>query len=162
MTTTAVNNTANGLPYPEVITVERKMYHVPRDATIPGGMIYRHTGGHLAFGTEYVADTYGLTPDERAGEIDFYTYEKVESPEPKLAIQGGLVLGNVRFAYEGPDSIRPVVMFLNGGRVAVAYPDGEASFNTYLHWSDFNPSQNDMVFDVIFDPEHDTAAAGYI
>lgn len=151
-------SSGNGLPYPEVITVERKMYLVPKDATIPGDMIYRHTGGHRAFDAEYVTPSGGLPPIERAGEIDFYTYEKVDSPEPSLTIQAGLVLGNVRFAHEDPDNTRPVVMFLDGGKVAVVYPDGEASFNNYTHWSDFNPCQYDLVFDMIFDPEHDNAA----
>lgn len=143
-------------PAPESVTVERKMYLVPEDATIPGGMAYRHTGGVYALDTEFVTASEGLPPIERAGGIDFYTYEKVDSPEPMLTIQGGLVLGNVRYAGEEDCMTRPVVMLLNGGKVAVVYPDGEACFN-YMHWSDYNPNQNDMTFDVIFDPEHDNA-----
>ena len=146
----------NTLPYPEVITVMRKMYLVPKDATIPGGTIYRHTGGHLAFDEEHVAAPKGLTPNERAGELDFYTYEKVESPEPSLTIQGGLVLGNVRFAHEKPVFVRTVVMFLDEGKVAVAYPNGGANADDYMRWDDFDPSNKDLTFDVIFDPEHDT------
>lgn len=141
---------------PETITVARRMYLVPRDATIPGGMAYRHTGSLRPPDAEFVADDCGLPPHERAAGVDFYTYEKIKSPEPALTIQAGLVLGNVRYDNEGPDESRHIVMFLDEGRVAVAYRDGEARVSPYTHWGDFDPSQNDMVFDVIFDPEHET------
>ena len=159
MNTTTVFRTSNNLPLvnPKVITVERKMYLVPKDATIPGGMIYRHTGGHRALDTEFVTASEGLPPIERAGEIDFYTYEKVDSPEPVLTVQGGLVLGNVRYAVEEDYMSRPVVMFLDGGTVAVSDLDAGAYVSSFAHWSDFDPNENEMIFDVIFDPEHDNA-----
>lgn len=152
-----MNNTPNTLPNPEYINVMRKMYLVPKDATIPGGMIYRHTGGYRAFDAEFVAASGGFPPVDRDRAIDFYTYEKVDSPEPRLTIQGGLVLGNVRFAHENPVFVRSVVMFLDGGKVAVAYPNGAANVSDYIRWDDFDPSTKDLIFDVIFDPEHDTA-----
>ena len=140
---------------PEVITVERQMYLVPKDATIPGGMVYRHTGGYCAFDTEYVTASGGLTPDDRAAVLDFYTYEKVDSPEPKLTVQGGLVLGNVRYAVEDPKEARPVVTFLDEDTAVVIWPDGSVE---YEDSDDFNPNRHNMIFDVIFDPEHDNAA----
>ena len=140
---------------PEVITVERQMYLVPKDATIPGGMVYRHTGGYCAFDTEYVTASGGLTPDDRAAVLDFYTYEKVDSPEPKLTVQGGLVLGNVRYAVEDPKESRPVVTFLDEDTAVVMWPDGSVE---YEDSDDFNPNRHNMIFDVIFDPEHDNAA----
>lgn len=144
-------------PAPETITVERKMYLVPEGATIPGGMIYRHTGGVYALDTEFVTASEGLPPIERAAGLDFYTYERVDSPEPVLTIQGGLVLGNVRFADERPDEARLIVMFLDDNAVAVAYPDGDTFSSGYMRWDDYDPNQRDMIFDVVFDPEHDNA-----
>ena len=144
-------------PAPKTITVARRMYLVPKDVTIPGGMTYRLSDALRPSDAEFVADDCGLPPHERLRGLDFYTYEKLETPEPGITIQGGLVLGNVRFADENPDEARPVVMFLDGSNVAVVWPDGSIEYEEITP-DDYDLFRNDMIFDVIFDPEHATAS----